>query len=93
MTKMSPESSSAILASLCLEAAAIIPCIHPSFFTLASTVGPLGLYASIFQATPTPWNSGPGPGIPFPLLITIQGVLEEAPGVFLPTNALIFEVK
>ncbi len=73
--------------------APMIPFLHPSFFTLASSVGQLGFYAPLFSATPTPWNSGFGPAIPFPLKITIQGIIEEAPGVFAPTNALIFEVK
>ena len=73
--------------------APMIPFLHPSFFTLASTVGTLGLYAPIFNATPTPWNSGPGPAIPFPMLMTLQGIIEESPGVYVPTNALIFEVK
>ncbi len=71
----------------------MIPFVSPSFFTLASTFGPLGLCAPLFSATPTPWTSGLGPAIPFPLLITIQGVIEESPGVYVPTNALIFEVK
>ncbi len=73
--------------------APMLPFLHPSFFTMASSVGPLGFYAPIFPATPTPWLSGLGASLPFPLLITLQGVLEESPGVFVPTNALIFEVK
>ncbi len=73
--------------------APMIPFLHPSFFTMASTVGQLGLYAPLFVATPTPWVSGPGPSIPIPLLLTLQGVIEESPGVFVPTNALVFEVK
>ncbi len=73
--------------------APMFPFLHPNFFTMASTVGQLGFYAPLFSATPTPWISGPGPAIPIPLLLTLQGVIEESPGVFVPTNALIFEVK
>ena len=73
--------------------APMIPYLHPSFFMLASTFGPIGPWQPLFSATPTPWSSGPGPAIPFPFLMTIQGIIEEGPGVYVPTNALIFEVK
>ncbi len=73
--------------------APMIPWPHPSFFMLASTFGPIGFWQPLFTAMPTPWSSGPGPAIPFPFLMTIQGILEEGPGVYVPTNALIFEVK
>ncbi len=73
--------------------APMIPFLHPSFFTLASSVGTLGFYAPLFSATQTPWISAPIPAIPFPLLVSLQGIVEETPGVFVATNALIYEVK
>ncbi len=73
--------------------APMIPYLHPSFFMLVSTFGPVGPWQPLFWATPTPWASGPGPAIPFPFLMTVQGIIEEGPGIYVPTNALIFEVK
>ena len=54
-------------------------------------MGQIGFYAPLFPASPTPWMSGPGPGIPFPFLMTIQGIIEESPGVFVPTKERHFE--
>ncbi len=46
----------------------------------------------LVSSNPTPWTSGFGPTIPFPITLTFQGVIEEL-GTFRPTNAIIFEVK
>ena len=69
------------------------PAFQPQLFSFAtSTTIPLGC-GPLFWATPTPWTSPPGPAIFFPLTITLQGVIEEAPGVLVPTNAIVYELK
>ena len=45
------------------------------------------------MATPTPWTSGSGPGIPFPTTISLQGIIEETPGVGRVTNGVILRVQ
>ncbi len=66
------------------------PFFQSIFFTYTDNYNPAS--PQLVSSTPTPWSSGLGPSIPFPLTITFQGVMEEL-GNFRPTNAIIFEVK
>jgi hypothetical protein len=73
-----------------------LPLVPPAFqwswfFTFTDNFFPTA--PQFVPSTPTPWTSGPGPFINFPLTITLQGVLEEAPGVYAATNAVILEIR
>ena len=54
---------------------------------------PFGTCGPLIPTSPTPWFSGPGPAIFFPLTVTFQGVVEETIGDFKVTNGIIWEVK
>ncbi len=65
--------------------------LHWLFFTYTDNFNPAA--PQFTGSTPTAWSSGLGPAIPLPLTLTLQGVIEEAPGVYVPTNAVLFEVQ
>ncbi len=54
---------------------------------------PFGTCGPLIPTSLTPWFSGPGPAIFFPLTATFQGVVEETIGDFKVTNGIIWEVK
>ena len=66
------------------------PFFQSIFFTYTDNYNPAS--PQLVSSNPTPWASGFGPTIPFPITLTFQGVIEEL-GSFRPTNAIIFEVK
>ncbi|MCB9832713.1 MAG: hypothetical protein H6807_09580 [Planctomycetes bacterium] len=47
----------------------------------------------LMASTATPWLSAQGPAIGWPLTISLQGVLEEAPGLLVPTNVIVYELR
>lgn len=67
------------------------PYFRSIFFTFTDNYAPTT--PQLFPSSPTPWSSGLGPAIPFPLVITLQGVVEEAPGLFRATNAVVYELR
>ncbi len=64
---------------------------HPALFTLTNNIG--SFCPQLVVSTPTSWTSSPFPPIFFPLTLTFQGVIEESPGVYVPTNMVIYETK
>lgn len=64
---------------------------HPLLLTLTNNLGTI--CPPLVASTPTPWTSAPFPPIFFPLALTFQGIIEEAPGVYVPTNMVIFKVE
>lgn len=68
------------------------PYLAPISFIYAGSF-PFGTCGPLIQTGLTPWFSGPGPAIFFPLTITFQGVVEETIGDFKVTNGIIWEVK
>ncbi len=64
---------------------------HPALFTLTNNLG--AFCPQLVPSTPTSWTSSPFPPIFFPLQLTFQGVIEESPGVYVPTNMVIYETK
>ena len=70
----------------------MITLLFPYLFTFTNNFGP-DPCGEFVPSTPTPWSSPPGPAIPFPLTISLQGVIEEAPGVYVPTNLVTYEVR
>ncbi len=64
---------------------------HPALFTLTNNLGTF--CPQLVSSTPTSWTSAPFPPIFFPLTLTFQGVIEESPGVYVPTNMVIYETK
>ncbi len=71
---------------------AMFPIYFPLLFTYTNNFGP-GTCPQFLSSTPTPWSSPPGPALGFPLTMALQGVIEESPGVYVPTNMVIYEVK
>ncbi len=71
------------------------PCpVFPWFPILFTLTNNLGSFCPQFVAsTPTPWASFPFPAIPFPLTLTFQGVVEESPGVYVPTNMVVYKAE
>ncbi len=65
--------------------------LHWLFFTYTDNFNPAA--PQFTSSTMTPWNSGLGPAIPFPLTLTLQGVIEESPGNYRTTNAVILRVE
>ncbi len=63
----------------------------PSLFTLTNNLG--SFCPQFVVSTPTPWVSIPFPAILFPLTLTFQGVVEEAPGVYVPTNMVVYKAE
>lgn len=61
---------------------------NPGAFMLADS---LGLGIGFLPATPTPWGFGVG-GVGFPLQVTLQGLIEETPGVLRTTNAITLAI-
>ena len=70
----------------------LIPVLEPLLFTLTNNAG-TSPCTEVLPSTPTPWTSGVLPGIPFPITVTFQGVVEETPGVWRTTNGIILEVR
>ncbi len=64
---------------------------HPALFTLTNNLGTF--CPQLLVSTPTSWTSPAFPPIFFPLTLTFQGVIEESPGVYVPTNMVIYETK
>ncbi len=68
-----------------------MPVGSPSYFTFTDN---LGTGAAVFMpSSPTPWISSVGPVIPFPLVLTFQGIVDEGGGLYRPTNAVILRVE
>ena len=67
--------------------------MFPFIPELISYAGIPGVSPAAIQvpAFPTPWLSSPGSNPNFPITITFQGVVEVSAGVFVPTNAVIYE--
>ena len=89
-----PDSSDAYA----LPGASGVLCINtlytnPGFaglFVLANSFGPDAF--AVFPATPTPWSAPTVPGLPFPFQFTLQGVMEETPGVIRTSNAVLTNI-
>ncbi len=71
------------------------PCpVFPWFPVLFTLTNNLGSFCPQFvPSTPTPWVSFPFPVISFPLTLTFQGVVEESPGVYVPTNMVVYKAE
>ncbi len=63
----------------------------PDLFTLTNNFGPS--CAQVVGSTPTPWTSIQFPPIGFPITLTFQGIIEESPGVYVPTNGVIYRAE
>ena len=63
----------------------------PDLFTLTNNFG--GSCAQVIGSTLTPWVSAPFPPVGFPVTLTFQGIIEESPGVYVPTNAVIYKAE
>ncbi len=68
------------------------PWAQPTLFTLASSLGPVA-GGEILPATPSPWTHNVAGGINFPVTFTLQGVVENSPGVLKSTNGIIVRVR
>ncbi len=64
---------------------------HPALFTLTNNLGTF--CPQLLPSGPTMWTSPAFPPIFFPLTLTFQGVIEEAPGVYVPTNMVIYKTE
>lgn len=62
----------------------------PGVFTLTSSFGPIP--TQLTASTPTPWATG-GMGPPIPMKISLQGLIEESPGVPVVTNGIIMDYR
>ena len=76
---------------------AVVPCpMAPSFepilFVLTDNF-PTGVCTPILPSNPTPWTSGAQAGIPFPIKITLQGIIDNGPHGIAVTNGVILEVQ
>ncbi len=69
----------------------LVPTLQPFVFTLAGTVGLSGCPA-VLQAFPAPWGSGPLFLPPFSFDLTLQAVIEMAPGALGTTNAVSLHI-
>lgn len=74
--------------TLCFPPAAFAPA--PNRFVLADSFQ-LGLGA-FFPATPPPWNLTLPAGLPGPVVLTLQGVVENGAGGFETTNAVVLKI-
>lgn len=63
---------------------------QPTLFTLTSNVVPDG--CAVTASTPTPWRTVASQGLPFPLIVTFQGVLYDFSAGWRITNAVTLEV-
>ncbi len=69
----------------------LVPTLQPFVFTLASTQSG-STCPSLLQAFPAPWASGPLFLPPFSFDLTLQAVIEVAPGVLGTTNAVSLHI-
>ena len=67
---------------------------HPLLFTLADSFNITGGTAYT-GATQTPWSFTYGPGLPFPIVVTLQGIIVDTSSAVSAsvTNAIVVEVK
>ena len=69
----------------------LIPTLQPFVFTLAST--PTGSSCpAVLQAFPAPWASGPLFLPPFSFDLTLQAIVQVAPGTLGATNAILLRI-
>ncbi len=73
----------------------VTPCqadpLNPTLFTVFTTFGPAGPCGGLWVG-PAPFQFGSTIGLPFPLRMTIQGVIEESPGSYAFTNGIIINI-
>lgn len=77
------------IGSMAFPPCILLPSQQPALFTLANNF-PLGPCGSLIPSNPAPWWS---PAISIPDPFTIQGLIEETPGVVRTTNAIIVEAR
>ncbi len=75
------------LGTLCFLPSALSS-TNPGAFMLADS---LGLGIGFLPAAPAPWGFGVG-GVGFPFQVTLQGLIEETPGVLRTTNAITLAI-
>ncbi|MCA9322153.1 MAG: right-handed parallel beta-helix repeat-containing protein, partial [Planctomycetes bacterium] len=70
----------------------IAPVFQPVLFTAADSYG-VNICSPVAPSAPAPWSTGPLPGIPFPVRLSFQGVIDEVAGQARVTNGVILVVN
>ena len=66
----------------------LLPSAQPFLFVLTNNFG-AGACGELVPSAPTPWSLSVPNGIPFPITITLQGLVESSPGGLAVTNAVL----
>jgi len=91
-----PGPSDTTVLPLGMGTMAFPPCVlapqDPRLFSLANSFA-LGLCGGSIPASRAPWTLALPGGLPVPVQLTLQGVIEETPGIFRVSNAVTLDVR